>query len=146
MEKLFESRYIVNKKLLITTLSGLLNSVDIKKWKESLEEAAAQIPDNTEFKMLVDLYGFKAENFPVHQEYRTIIPLFLADYGYRIGYLDMFPEASVSLINTRGISCIAMANVHQDESKMKDYETKFSKKNERYFISSEEALQWIENL
>ena len=36
-----------------------------------------------------------------------------------------------------------MANVHQDETKMADYERRFSKANERYFINSDEALEWI---
>jgi len=43
----------------------------------------------------------------------------------------------------RGIECKAMANVHQDETKMADYEKRFSKAYERYFTDSAAALNWI---
>jgi hypothetical protein len=143
MERIVFSHYYPEQKLLVTRLSGLLNSSDINAWKDSLYKASEAMPDNSSFKILVDLHGFKAENFEVHKEYRTIMPLFLAEFGYRIGYLDMFPEASVELKNNRGIRCVAMANVHQDESKMKDYQEKFSKAFEQYFTDSRAGTQWI---
>jgi hypothetical protein len=94
----------------------------------------------------VNLFGFKAENFEVHKAYRNIIPLLLADFGYRIGYLDMFPEASVELRHYRGIRCVAMANVHQDATKMKDYQERFSNSHEQYFTDQETAVNWIYGL
>lgn len=143
MERVVFSHYFPEQKLLVTRLSGLLNSSDIKAWRDSLYRASESIPDHSTFKVLVDLHGFKAGNFEVHKEYRLIMPLFLAGFGYRIGYLDMFPEASLELKNMRGIRCVAMANVHQDESKMKDYQEKFSKPFEQYFTDSKAGIQWI---
>jgi hypothetical protein len=40
----------------------------------------------------------------------------------------------------RGIQCKAIANVHQDETKMTAYERKLSKAYEQYFTNSAEAL------
>lgn len=143
MEKIIGTEWQPQDNLIITRLSGLLNTEDIKAWETSLHEALAHIPDNTSFKILVNLHGFTAGHVDVHKQYRNIMPLLLAGYGYRIGYLDMFPEATVELTITRGITCKAMANVHQDETKMNDYEKRFSKAHERYFINSDEALSWI---
>ena len=146
MEKITEATYYPDQKIVELRLSGLLNAADIENWKNEIEKTMSQVPDNSTFKMLVNLHGFKAENFEVHKAFRNIVPLLLADYGYRIGYLDMFPEASVELKNTRGIQCVAMANVHQDETKMKDYQEKFSSAKEQYFTEPLVAEQWIESI
>ena len=143
MEKIISTEWQPQDNLIITRLSGLLNREDIIAWEESLHEALGRIPDNTSFKILVDLHGFTAAHVDVHKQYRNIMPLLLASYGYRIGYLDMFPEANVELTVTRGIQCKAMANVHQDETKMVDYEKRFSKAYERYFTDFAAALNWI---
>lgn len=146
MSKYYFSEWKPVDKLLITRLSGELNKEDIVAWEKSLSDAAKKIPANSEFKLLINLFGFKAANFEVHKEFRNIIPLFLAEYGYRIGYLDMFPEATIKLKNNRSIQCVAMANVHQDETKMKDYQVKFSNAHEQYFVDDKEALMWIQKL
>lgn len=146
MEKIIESRFIPGDQLLVTRLSGILNEEDIVAWKASLEAALATVPDNGSFKILVNLHGFQAENYEVHKKYRVIIPLLLAGYGYRIGYLDMFPEADVVLRNTRGIRCLAMANVHHDNTKMEDYSRRFSGPAEAYFTVPGDALDWIQHL
>lgn len=143
MEKRIDTTWHPDQRLIITTLRGKLKVCDLSYWEESLHTSLKQIGDQSEFKILVNLYGFEAENFLIHQEYRTIIPLLLADYGYRIGYLDMFPEANLIVKNIRGIQCIAMANVHHDEEKMADYEMRFGKSNEKYFTEYETALNWI---
>jgi hypothetical protein len=146
MKKIIATEYLPGQDLVITRLTGLLNFEDIQNWKLSLEEALIQVPDNSSFRILVNQHGFKAENFEVHKVYRNIMPLFLASYGYRIGYLDMFPEATVELKNTRGIKCIAIAIVHHDESKMKDYQQKFSSEKEQYFTAPDQAEYWIRHI
>jgi hypothetical protein len=143
MTKINNSFWQPAEQLVTTRLSGLLDTADIEYWENTLIETMKQVPDHTEVKMLVDLHGFKAENFEVHKQYRNIIPLLLARHGYRIGYLDIFPEASISLTTERNIRVVAMANVHQDETKMKDYQEKFSKPYEQYFTDSAAALAWI---
>lgn len=146
MEKVIYSEFRADLGILITRLGGLINSSDIICWENSLLEATANIPANTTFSMFVNLMGFKASNFAVHKQFRTIIPTLLSNYGYRIGYLDMFPEAEITLSNKRGIRCIAMANAHQDASKMLDYQTKFSNATEQYFTDEKAAWEWITNL
>ncbi|QNA45939.1 hypothetical protein [Lacibacter sediminis] len=146
MEKIVKAEWQSGEKLVVARLSGIVNLEDIQNWKNSLYNVLNLLPDNSSFKMLVDLHGFEAENMETHKEYRTIIPLLLADYNYRIGYLDMFPEASVELKQTRGINCIAMANVHHNADKMLDYQTRFGNEHEHYFTESDAALAWIKNM
>lgn len=143
IEHTIMTEWYANEQLLVTKLNGKMNSIDIERWKDSLHAVMDTIPGNTSFKILVDLHGFEAENTEVHKEYRAIIPLLLADYGYRIGYLDMFPEATAEMQNKRGVQCVAMANVHHNADKMLDYETRFSKPHEHYFTEPEAALNWI---
>jgi len=143
METTATTQWYQAEQLVVTKLSGKVNSNHVQQWKESLDAVFKNIPEHTSFKMLVDLHGFEAESTEVHKEYRSIIPLLLADYGYRIGYLDMFPEATVELRNIRGIQCVAMANVHHNADKMQDYETRFSKPHEHYFTDPDAAMNWI---
>ena len=140
------TQWLANEQLVVTRLNGTISSSDVHSWKTSLHAVMNSIPENSRFKILVDLHGFEAENTEVHKEYRTVIPLLLAGYGYRIGYLDMFPEASIDLQYQRGIQCIAMANVHHNAEKMQDYETRFSKPHEHYFTDPDAALQWISTI
>jgi hypothetical protein len=140
------TQWYQTEQLVVTKLSGKVNSNHVQQWKESLDAVFKNIPEHTSFKMLVDLHGFEAESTEVHKEYRSIIPLLLADYGYRIGYLDMFPEATVELRNIRGIQCVAMANVHHNADKMQDYETRFSKPHEHYITEPDKAMSWIKTL
>lgn len=146
MGKIIYAAYHPTTQVLELRLSGLLNFEDIDTWKLMIMKAVSEIPDNTEIRTLVNLFGFKAENFEVHKAYRNIIPLLLADFGYRIGYLDMFPEATVELRHHRGIRCVAMANVHQDATKMKDYQERFSNPHEQYFTDQDAAVNWIYGL
>lgn len=146
MEKTVITEWHAKEQLVITRLNGKITSADISRWQQSLDAVFSIIPEDTSFKILVDLYNFEAENTDVHKEYRTTIPLLLAEYGYRIGYLEMFPEATVTLQNKRGIQCMAMANVHHNADKMLDYETRFSKPHEHYFTDPDAALKWIRNV
>ena len=146
MEKIIDVKWHPANQLIVAKISGKLNREDIQRWEESMLYVVNNLPDNSLFKIVVDLDGFEAETMEVHKQFRTIIPLLLADYNYRVGYLDMFPEAKVELNQTRGISCIAMANVHHNVEKMLDYQTRFSKTHEQYFTETEPALAWIKNL
>jgi hypothetical protein len=146
MEKLIYTSWDATSKILVTTLRGKVNEEDVDSWEASLTNTLASIPDGTRFKILVNLHGFEAENMDVHKRYRTIMPLLLAQYGYRIGYLDMFPEAEIELHHTRGIRCIAMANVHHNADKMNDYQRRFANVHEHYFTEPEDAWNWITNV
>jgi hypothetical protein len=138
-----ESTWLKNEKLIVTRISGTATAEDVSRWKSSLLFALEQVPDNDVFKIMVDLHGFKAVNFDVHKQFRVIVPETLANYDWRVGYLDMFPEAQIELKSTRGIRCIAAVHVHHDESKIKNYDDNYSRFNERFFNDPAVARQWI---
>ena len=139
-----ESTWLKNEKLIVTRISGAATAEDVSTWKSSLLFALEQVPDNDVFKIMVDLHGFKAVNFEVHKQFRVIVPKTLAAYDWRVGYLDMFPEAQIELKRTRGIRCVAAAHVHQDESKIKNYDDNYSRYNERFFTDPVVARMWID--
>lgn len=139
-----ESSWLSNQNLILTRISGHATTKNVSNWEHSLLNALDQIPNNDVFKIMVDLHGFQAENFEVHKQFRTIIPTTLANYNWRVGYLDMFPESSISLISNRGIQCLAAVHVHQDETKIKNYDENFSRYNERFFTDPLTARKWID--
>ena len=75
---------------------------------------------------------------------RVIVPSTLDDYGFRVGYLGLFPEAQVTLRNTRGIQCVAAVHVHQDETKINNYDKQFGNSTERFFTDPHVAKKWID--
>ncbi len=93
------------------------------------------------------MYGFKAVDIDAHKRFRTVIPLTLADYGWKVGYVNLFEDEAQTMIirKIRGITCIAAAHAHQDETKMNLYEEKFSCNKERFFSDPIQARLWIEN-
>jgi len=141
--KISESFWIASSQLLITRISGNTDMQDVEKWEASLLSSLGEVNDNGVFKILIDLHGFKAVNFEVHKKFRIVIPKTLGRYGWRVGYLDMFPEAKLQLENRRRIQCVAAAHVHHDESKIAVYEAKYSRPNERFFTDPVQAEDWI---
>ncbi len=143
-----ESKWIPEKKLLITHISGDVDVADIERWEESLKSAFKQIPADTQFKILVNLHGFTAINLEAHKRFRTIIPLNLARFNWKAGYVNLFAEEAKDLLleSERGIQCVAAAHVHQDATKMERYEANFSHEKEHYFTDPNQALSWISGL
>lgn len=74
---------------------------------------------------------------------RTVIPLILADYGFRTALFDLFDPMSIPIHKARGIACIAAAYIHHDANKMSEYEQRLSKTNERFFAGYRIAPEWI---
>lgn len=147
MDKIITTHWYPENKLIITHISGEANSDDIKRWEQSLLRTLDQVEDNDTFKIFVNLHGFKAINIEAHKQFRTIIPLTLATYGWKCGYVDMFEEASLlQLTNIRGIQCTAAAHAHHDETKMALYESNYSRSNEHFFTDPIAAQQWISNM
>lgn len=138
-----QSSWHPNERLIVTRLNGKVSINDIKKWEGDLLKVIDSIPSDSSFKIMVDLSNFEAENTEAHKYFRNIIPLLLADHHYRIGYLDMFPEASIQLRKKRGIECLAMVNVHHNEEKMTDYQSRFSSTREQYYTDRDKAMKWI---
>lgn len=128
-----------------TRISGNVNTQEVIFWEQSLHHALAQIPDHGEFRIMVDLFGFKAVDFEAHKRFRAIIPLTLSHYGWKVGYVDLFEEHATAIhySNTRGIRCFAAAHAHQDETKIGLYERSYSRTDEHYFTDPVEARKWL---
>lgn len=141
--KFTESKWIPEQKLLITRLGGNVDLEDIKKWEGSLAEATGKIAPGSTFKAFINLYGFKAINLEAHKAMRNVVPLMLARYNFRAGYLDLFEDAIVDIRKTNGIACLAVAHVHNDVEKVKLYQERFEKDTERFFTDEAEGEKWI---
>ncbi len=142
-----KSYLLPEKKLLVTELSGDIAIADIETWESSLHSAFAEIEDGGEFKIFVDLVGFQAIDVQAHKRFRNIIPLLLADYGWRVGYLNLFEEAAgLKLANKRGIRCIGAAHAHHDATKIGKYQSMFGTDREQFFTDPLQARAWIEQL
>lgn len=138
--------YIAEQQLIITELSGEVDMPDVEQWQQGLQQVIAQLEPGTKFKILVNLHGFKAQNFEVHKKYRNTIPLALADCGWYVGYLRMFPEAEVFIRSKNNTYCLAAAHVHQDETKIRNYAENYSMLNEGFFTDPIEARNWIDKI
>jgi len=146
--KFTETNWYPDKRLLVTHISGELDKSDIEKWEKGFKNKLASLEDDTSFKILVDMYGFKAIDLDAHKRFRDIIPLTLADYGWKVGYLDLFEEeaGAITFKSLRGLKCVGAAHTHQDATKMDLYETRFSRNREHFFSDPVQARQWIEDL
>lgn len=137
--------YDRKRSIILTRLCGAASTGDIDAWGHSLREALSDIPDGASFRILVDLYGFTAGNFETHKYFRTIIPVTLAQYGWKVGYVDLFEQQASMLqySTTRGISCTAAAHVHHDATKIDLYQSHFSTSREGFFTNTQTALRWL---
>lgn len=144
--KATDTKWYPEERLIITTITGDVDEEDISRWKQTLEATLAKVEDNGRFKIFVNLHGFKAVDFESHKKFRVIIPSTLAGYGFRVGYLGLFPEAEVVLTNTRGIQCVAAVHVHHDETKINSYDSHFGHGMERFFTDPVVAEKWIHEI
>ena len=143
-----EINWYPEKRLLVTQISGDVDQYDVEQWKILFKHAFEQIEDNSTFKIFVNMHGFQAANIDAHKSFRGVVPLTLADYGWKVGYVNLFEEEAKTMTykNTRGIKCVGVAHSHQDETKMSMYESRFGSDREHFFIDPAQARQWIENL
>ncbi len=143
--KITRSDWYPADQLIITQISGDIEMQDVVYWEKTLHDALGQVGDSETFKIFVNLDGFKATNLEAHKYFRDIIPLTLANYGWKVGYVNMFPEESAKLTITRqrNVQCIAAAHCHQDAGKIEKYEQLYSSEDEHYFTHAESALHWI---
>jgi len=130
--------------LLRTTLQGPVTTDDVRAWRDGLHRAAAAVPDGGRFQLLLDLSGFAPADLDAHRAMRTVVPELLAAHGLRPAFLDLFdeqPEVPVTL--TRGVRCVAFANVHHDAAKMADYERRIGTPTQRFFTDAAAAERWL---
>ncbi|HUC79341.1 MAG TPA: hypothetical protein VMR70_00440 [Flavisolibacter sp.] len=141
-----QTSYFDKESLVVTELSGALDSNDIDEWRQSLNKVLEGLTPGTKFKILVDLHGFTATNFEAHKKFRVVVPETLAAYGWYVGYLRMFPEAQLTISSQQNIYCVAAAHVHQDETKIRNYAENYSMRNEKFFTDSSDARSWVESV
>lgn len=138
--------YDPEQKMILTRLCGTLVISDIDLWQQSLQTALEKIPDGGTFRILVDLHGFTAASFEAHKHFRTIIPLTLAMYGWKVGYIALFEEAAtvIGYGTVRDIRCTAAAHVHHDATKIGLYQASFGSEEEAFFTDAKAALNWLQ--
>ncbi|MGX5853716.1 hypothetical protein ACWKW6_08740 [Dyadobacter jiangsuensis] len=148
VHKVIRSDWYPADRLIVTQISGLVDQSDIMVWEQTLNTAFLTVPDSTEVKIFVNLYGFTASDLKAHQYFRSIIPITLASYGWKVGYLAMFPDEAERLTMSyiREIRCIAAAHCHQDETKIEKYQALYSSANEHFFTEPDVAELWVRNL
>lgn len=135
-----------NKKSLITRFSGKPTITDVHQWRDELYNATQLLPDNTNFKMLIDLRGYTVDlvEKEIHFVQREVIPTFLSLHNFKVGYLALF-EAEVAVkAGERNVNCVAVAHIHHECHKMEAYDQKFGRNNDRYFCDGEAAEQWLD--
>lgn len=148
IDKAIETNWYPDKRLLVTHISGELDKNDIDNWKKAFKNSLRQIQNNTTFKIFVNMYGFRAATTDAHKNFRDVVPLTLAKYGWKVGYMGLFEEETKTVIfkKTRGIRCVGAAHSHHDKTKMDFYESRFSTDREHFFRDPSLAKQWIEKL
>lgn len=145
MAKKIESSWAPDRRLMVTQISGEINVADVKRWRESLQYALDQIPNNTPFKILVNMYGSCPVDINAHIQLNTTVPQLLSQYGWKVGSIDMFEDQAnaMSYTRKRGVYCYGAAHCHHDIFKMELCEIYYSSNNEHYFTDPGYAEQWI---
>jgi hypothetical protein len=130
-------------RVLISRLSGIVRMVDVERWKADLGVAVGAIRDGKTFGLLSDLSGYEPADLEAHKAMRTVIPLLLAEHGFRTGLVALVGAEEPAVTTTRGITCVAVAHVHHDAGKMALYEEQVGGATERFFTDSAAALVWV---
>jgi hypothetical protein len=129
--------------VLISHLAGTINVADVERWKAELGAAVAVMPDGTSFGLLSDLSGYEPAGLEAHKAMRTVIPLLLAEHGFRTGLVDLVGAEDPAVTTRRGITCVAVAHVHHDAGKMALYDERIGRATERFFTDPVAALAWV---
>lgn len=148
LKRIFTNTWHPLTRILISELSGDIYLDEIENWEQSLITKLNKIESNIEFKIFINLHGFKAIDLIAHKRFRTIIPTILAEYNWKVGYVNLFENEAKDLVlkRSRGITCIAAAHCHDDATKIERYENMFGKYNERFFTEPSVAFDWLNHL
>lgn len=144
---IIQTQWFASERLLISQLSGDITSSEIDQWIDSLESALNELTPGQVFRVFFNLVDFKADSLDTHKKFRGVIPLTMASYGWKVGYVDLFDEAALLTYQTkRGIRCLAAAHAHHDATKIAAYEERFGRATERFFTDAVQAEAWIRTL
>ena len=143
--KTIYSEWFADEQLIMTQISGDIEKEDVVRWEQTLHASLDQVPHAGKFKIFINLYGFKAVDLDAHKKFRSVIPLTLAEYGWKVGYVALFPEEAEKMVITknRDVQCVAAAHCHQDATKIEKYESLYSSDHEHFFTDENEADAWI---
>lgn len=147
-DKVIKSTWLPKEKLLISEISGeAIFTHEILNWKKELMAAFNMIPQGSQFKVFVNMNGFKADDLEAHKEFRVIIPLLLKEYGWKVSYLSLFADEiqNEDFKNRKNAFCVAVAHCHHDESKMTLYNSANENANEKFFTDPAVAERWIKS-
>ena len=136
-------RWDAADRVLILHLTGTVSVADVERWKAELEAAVKRIPEGTAFRLLSDLSGYEPADLEAHKAMRTVIPLLLAEHGFRTGLVDVVGAKEPVLTTTRGITCVGVAHVHHDAGKMALYQEHVGSATEHFFTDPVVALVWV---
>jgi hypothetical protein len=141
---MFTSRWNPKSQVLRTDLTGTATVADVRSWQEGLAQQVERIPDGSEFRLLLNLRGYDPADLDAHKAMRVVVPTLLIRHGMRPAFVDLVPNPpEIALSVERGIRCIAFANVHHDEHKMREYAERISKPEQRFFTDLELAQNWL---
>ena len=142
------SKWDQEKEFFYTRISGLVGFNDVKTWEAEMLKESQKIPQNTQFKFLVDERDYQFKNIEVHKFKRDIMPKFLASFGFKLSVLsaeDIKALDETVVINNKNIQCIAIVMVHHDKEKMQALQDEFGQENEKYLSNVETAEGWLQN-
>jgi hypothetical protein len=138
--------YNAGQSLLESRLSGRVSVDDVRAWQRDLERQVAALPAGTRFKFLSDLGGFDPVDIAAHKAMREVVPRLLAAHGMWPALIDLFdPIPAVPVTSARAVTCVAFANVHHDEAKMRDYAARIGRPEQRFFSARREAEAWLDS-
>ncbi|MGV3666784.1 MAG: hypothetical protein ACO1NV_11665 [Leptospira bouyouniensis] len=146
MEIEFYTKWEKDSNLITTRLTGPISEADATAWAKDLTQVLQALPEGTKFKIFVNFFGLNPSSVNAHKSYRNVMPLLLSEYGWRIGYLDLFEEANgLKITSEKGIQCYAAVHCHQDSYKIQEYEKRFGKENEHFYDDPIVSEEWIRN-
>jgi hypothetical protein len=136
------------RNILRTRFTGPAGIAQVVSWRAGLYAAAAAIPRHGAFKLLVDIRGYQvAQTDPaVHKVQREVIPLFLATYHFRTGFIEFFGVKGEVVPVKEDARCMAVAHVHHESGKMELYRQTLGRENEGFFSQIQEAETWIASM
>lgn len=131
--------------ILRTRFSGPAGIAQVVSWRAGLYAAAASIPRGAAFKLIVDARGYSVADIDpsVHKVQREVIPLFLATYHFRTGFIDFFGVKGEVVAAKEDARCMAVAHVHHECPKMELYRQTLGRADENFFCLIQEAESWI---
>jgi hypothetical protein len=133
--------------LLITRIRCPPVPMEITPYRDTLRGALARISPGATFVWLSSAVGYDPwENRPGHAELRSLLLVTLATYGFRTSLLDLYEGVDLPIMRRRGVTCRAIAHVHEPRARVDASNEQFGRPNEWYFSDEGVALEWLAKL